>query len=314
MTSQTNNDQTIKFFAQNNYFGLQKADVFFLIQEMVPAINRQGKMILDAKDHLFMNPNGHGGSLKALWDSSAISDMQNRSIETIFYFQVDNVLTKICDPVYIGYHVSGGSEMSNKVVRKLSAEEKMGILCMINNRLGLVEYSDLSDEDMHATDENGDLKFWAGNIATHILEAAFVIRENDGGFHLPYHIAEKSIPYVDSEGSLIRPDEKNGLKFETFVFDALPDATRSVSIEVDRAKEFSALKNKEGTNSPLTVKNDLTQTYAGWLEKAGHTLRKDQHGRILQNIEISPVLAQDAADLSAKDYKFDTEADDIYLE
>jgi UDP-N-acetylglucosamine/UDP-N-acetylgalactosamine diphosphorylase len=310
MTSQTNNDQTKEFFEQNNYFGLRKADVFFLMQEMVPAIDRHGKLILDQMDHLFMNPNGHGGSLKALWDSGAISDMQDRGIETIFYFQVDNVLTKICDPVYIGYHVSCRSEMSNKVVRKLNAEEKMGILCMINDRFGLVEYSDISDEDMHATDKNGNLKFWTGNIATHIMELSFVIRENYGGFHLPYHIAEKSIPYLSEDRRLIHPEEKNGLKFETFVFDALPDAERTVSIEVDRSKEFSVLKNKEGTNSPATVKRDLIYAYTSWLEQAGYVLKKD----VPQRIEISPLLALSSDDLQYKNLNINPDADEIYLD
>jgi UDP-N-acetylglucosamine/UDP-N-acetylgalactosamine diphosphorylase len=95
MTSQTNNDQTVQFFKENKFFDLETTDIFFIIQDMIPAIDRKGRLILDAPDHLFMNPNGHGGSLKALWKSGAIADMKRRGIENIFYFQVDNVLTKI---------------------------------------------------------------------------------------------------------------------------------------------------------------------------------------------------------------------------
>ena len=118
MTSLTNNEQTITFFKKNNYFGYHKDHVIFFIQQMIPAIDRQGKLILDQADHIFMNPNGHGGSIKALSESGALSNMKKRGIEHLFYFQVDNVLTRICDPVYIGYHVLAGSEMSCKVVRK----------------------------------------------------------------------------------------------------------------------------------------------------------------------------------------------------
>jgi UDP-N-acetylglucosamine/UDP-N-acetylgalactosamine diphosphorylase len=313
MTSQTNNEETQQFFKKNDYFGINPGDVFFLVQQMVPAIDRNGKLILDAPDHLFMNPNGHGGSLKALWDSGAIDDMQQRGIRTVFYFQVDNVLTKICDPVYIGYHVLQNSEMSNKVVRKLYPEEKMGVLCLLNGQLGLMEYSDLSESDMYAKDKNGEIKFWAGNIATHVLEVSFIKRENEGGFHLPYHVAEKSIHYVDETGNLIQPEEKNGLKFETFVFDALPDAQNKVSIEVERRKEFSALKNKEGENSPETVKMDLNETYGRWLEKAGYKIKRNKQGKVLQNIEISPLFALNAEDLKDKSLDFDIEADEIYI-
>jgi UDP-N-acetylglucosamine/UDP-N-acetylgalactosamine diphosphorylase len=314
MTSQTNNEETQQFFKKNEYFGLNPQDVFFLIQQMVPAIDRNGKLILDAPHHLFMNPNGHGGSLKALWDSGAIDDMKKRGIRTVFYFQVDNVLTKICDPLYIGYHILHDSDMSNKVVRKKYPEEKMGVLCLINGKMGLMEYSDLSESDMFATDKNGELKYWAGNIATHMLEVDFIEKENEGGFHLPYHIAEKSVPYVNDDGDVVHPDKKNGLKFETFVFDALPDAGKTVSIEVERHKEFSALKNSEGENSPQTVRNDLNGTYATWLETAGYKIKRDKNGEVIQDIEISPLCALSSEDLKGKKLDFDANAEEIYIE
>jgi UDP-N-acetylglucosamine/UDP-N-acetylgalactosamine diphosphorylase len=313
MTSQTNHESTADFFKTNGYFGYEAQIVFFLVQDMIPAIDRQGRLILDARDHIFMNPNGHGGSLKALWESGAIGDMKNKNIETIFYFQVDNVLTKICDPIYVGYHVLAKSDMSNKVVRKRYPEEKMGILCKIEGKLGLVEYSDLSKQDMYAKKEDGSLKYWAGNIATHLIAVDFVVRENISGFNLPYHIAEKSIPYIDDEGNLTQAEEKNGIKFETFVFDALLDTKNSVSIEVDRKSEFSPLKNKEGENSPQTVQRDLKNTYGAWLEKAGYGVPRNRDGNVAINIEISPLFALDEEELRGKSFDFDEQATELYL-
>jgi UDP-N-acetylglucosamine/UDP-N-acetylgalactosamine diphosphorylase len=313
MTSETNHGATVAFFEEQDYFGYSAADIMFFRQEMIPAIDRSGKLILDAPDHIFTNPNGHGGSLKALWENGAIGDMHERGIEHIFYFQVDNVLTRICDPVYAGYHISGGSEMSNKVVRKKSPEEKMGVLCKINGRLGLIEYSDISEEDMHATYPDGSLKFWAGNIATHMLSVDFVERENKEGFRLPYHIAEKSIPYIDDEGRRIKPQEKNGIKFESFVFDALQDAEKSVSIEIVRGEEFSPLKNREGDNSPETVRRALNNTYGRWLTDAGYDLPRDASGNYLADIEISPLVALQAADLKKQDIEIDPEQDTVYV-
>ncbi|TFH00733.1 MAG: UDPGP type 1 family protein, partial [Calditrichales bacterium] len=252
MTSQTNNEQTEQFFKKNNYFGLQPAEVHFFIQEMVPAIDRQGKLILDRPDHIFMNPNGHGGSIKALDSSGALRTMKKQGIEYIFYFQVDNVLTRICDPVYIGYHVLDNSEMSCKVVRKKYPEEKMGVVCRIGEKLHLVEYSDLGEKEMYATNPDGSPKFWVGSIAMHLFNRTFLERENEGGFKLPYHLAEKNISYLDEAGKLIKPEEKNGIKFETFVFDALSDARTAMCLEIVREEEFSPLKNKEGENSPET--------------------------------------------------------------
>jgi len=313
MTSQTNYQQTTDFYKEKDYFGYDQADVFFLIQEMIPAIDRQGKLILDAKDHIFMNPNGHGGSLKALWKSGAITDMKQRGIDTLFYFQVDNVLNPLCDPAYLGYHIREKSEMSNKVVRKKYAGEKMGVLCKIDGKLGLVEYSDFDEELKNATYPDGSLQFWAGNIATHIFSLDFIERENQGGFKLPYHLAEKSIPYIDEDGNLIKPDDKNGIKFESFVFDALLDVNKSVSIELKREKEFSPLKNNEGENSPQTVHDDLNNTWAGWLEQAGFDLGRDKDGKLTRNVEISPLFALNADEVQLKKDQIHIPDGDVYL-
>jgi len=163
MTSVTNNKETIRSFQKHNHFGYNPENIFVFIQEMVPAIDRQGKMILDQPDHIFMSPNGHGGTIKALSDSGALSDMEERGVEHLFYFQVDNVLTRICDPIYLGYHVLGDSEMSCKVVHKKYAGEKIGVLCLIDGHLHLIEYSDLSEKDMNATNKDGSMKLWAGS-------------------------------------------------------------------------------------------------------------------------------------------------------
>lgn len=314
MTSETNHQQTIDFFNQNNFFGLQKDTVFFFKQEMIPALDKNGKLILDAKDHIFTNPNGHGGSLSALWKSGSIAKMKSMGIEYIFYFQVDNSLIKMCDPTFIGYHIAEKSEMSCKVLRKKYPEEKMGVICKINGKTGLTEYSDLSETDMYATNPDGSLKFWAGSIAIHVLNVSFVEKENKDGFKLPYHIANKAISYLDNSGKLIEPDEKNGIKFETFVFDALLDTEKSISIEVERSDEFSPLKNSEGENSPVTVKQDLNNMYGRWLEKAGMKIPKDADNNSKYNIEISPLFALTESDLKNKQLQMKEIKSDLYLE
>ena len=313
MTSVTNNKQTIHGFQKNNYFGYDPENVFVFVQEMIPAVDHQGKLILDERNHIFMNPNGHGGTVKALSDSGALGDMRGRGIDHLFYFQVDNVLTQICDPVYLGYHILGNSEMSSKVVHKNYPEEKMGVLCMIGNRLHLIEYSDLSDEDMHAKSKDGSLKLWAGNIATHVFDRKFLERENQGGFKLPYHIAEKSIPFINMQGKKVQPDNKNGIKFETFIFDALVDAKQTVCLEIEREKEFSPLKNSEGENSPETVKRDLNKNYARWLNNAGYQIPVDDKGVPEIDIEISPFVSLNGENLKEMELKITGKEKSLYI-
>lgn len=314
MTSETNHDETVKFFKKNNYFGYNESNISFFTQAMIPAINMDGKFILDSKNHIFTNPNGHGGSLSALWNSSSIEKLQTKGIEYLFYFQVDNVLTQICDPTYLGYHVKYKSEMSNKVVRKAYPEEKMGVICKVNGKTGLVEYSDLPENEMKAINSDGTLKYWAGNIATHIFDLSFIVKENQGGFKLPYHLARKAIPFVDNSGNTIKPQNINGIKFESFVFDALLDTEKSISIEVERDQEFSPLKNKEGLDSPVTVKRDLNNLYGHWLEDSGIQIPKDAEGHVDVDIEISPLYALNKMDIKNKNISINKVSQELYLD
>ncbi|MFO7890609.1 MAG: UDPGP type 1 family protein [bacterium] len=300
MTSETNDEATKQFFKRNNYFGFNKNDIFFLKQKMLPALDEKGRFILDKKDHIFESPNGHGGSLLALFESGALDDMDKRGVKHISYFQVDNVLTTIIDPIFLGYHVLQQAEMSSKMVRKKTPEEKVGVFGRVDDKLKVIEYSDMSNEDQHARDENGNLKYSGGNIALHIINVDFVREEVEDGFKLPYHIAHKKIPFLDDNGQTQVPDSPNGYKFETFVFDALQDTTSSVIMEVARDKEFSPVKNKKGLSSPETAKQDMTNFFGSWLEKAGNTVPRDENGDVKGFIEISPFYARNLEEFLQK--------------
>jgi UDP-N-acetylglucosamine/UDP-N-acetylgalactosamine diphosphorylase len=185
------------------------------------------------------------------------------------------------------------------VVRKLGPEEKMGVIARIDGRTGVVEYSDLPDELARQRDDEGELAYWAGSIAVHCIEVAFVRDLTEGGLRLPYHRAVKKVPHVDDEGRAVEPDQPNAVKFETFLFDALPSASRTVSVEVRREDEFSPIKNAEGADSPATARRDLNRKAARWLEAAGAAVARDADGEP-PDIEIDPRLALDAGELAER--------------
>ncbi|MCK5145570.1 UDPGP type 1 family protein [bacterium] len=294
MTSHANDAETRIFFKKYNYFGLDQEDVFFFAQRMIPALDDQGRLILDRPDHVFVNPNGHGGALLALKESGALADMQRRGIDVLSYFQVDNVLIKPIDPLFIGYHSLAGAEMSSKMLIKRDPWEKVGVFGRINDQLSVVEYSDLSDEDKCAKAEDDSLKYGAGSIAIHLLQRDFINKLTVAGLRLPYHLAHKKIPFVDEAGEQQVPESPNGYKFETFVFDALKETSASVILEISREEEFSPLKNQAGDDSIITARRDLVAQYGAWIEDAGVALPRNADGRINLNIEISPLFADDA--------------------
>ena len=300
MTSSENHLATCRFLKDHAYFGFPEEDILCFQQGTLPAVDPNGRIILESKGNIFLSPDGHGGTLRALKVSGTLEDMVSRGIEEISYFQVDNVLVKVLDPVFVGYHCREHADMSSKVVSKAYPEEKVGVIGMRNGRLGVIEYSDLGKEDMYARTADGSLKYWAGSIAIHILRVGFVDELTRHGIKLPFHRAEKKVPYVDQSGTTRTPDTPNGIKFESFLFDALEYARRSVTMEVIRSEEFSPVKNATGVDSPETARRDLSELHASWLEQAGIRVPRNNDRTLAVRIEISPRFALDSHDLAAR--------------
>jgi UDP-N-acetylglucosamine/UDP-N-acetylgalactosamine diphosphorylase len=302
LTSQINNDATVAAFEANDYFGLSKDSVHFIVQGLVPAVDREGKILMAAKGKIAMTPDGHGGSLRALVRSGAVETMKSLGVDIVSYFQVDNPIVQCIDPAFIGFHVLGESELSSKMVPKAYPLEKVGHFCEQDGTMLVVEYSDMPDAMQEETNEDGSIRFKAGSVAIHVFDRDFIERAggSGAGMKLPFHRADKKIPYVDAAGVSIQPDAPNGVKFEMFVFDALPMAKNPVIIEAARADDFSPVKNAEGVDSPQSCKEDQLRMFARWLQAAGERVETDETGLPLINFEISPRFAADEADFMAR--------------
>jgi len=294
------------FFKTNDFFGLDAQNVHFFDQEMLPTLTVDGKLILKDKTHLFVNPNGHGGCLKALSDSGLLKKLLAEGYSDLFYCQIDNPLVKIMDPVFVGYHKTEDSEISTKIVRRTSCEEKVGIFVAENGKAEVIEYSDLDVDNRCILDSNGRIRDWAGNTAIHMISLAFLQRLNRSGFTLPYHHAVKLLDSFGAQGEIA---QIKGWKFETFIFDVVPLAKKTCCMEISREEEFAPLKNKQGADSPETVRNTLSGRYKSWLNEAGIDVAPQMR------VEISPLFASSKEELRGKIKGIKIGGDkDIYLE
>jgi UDP-N-acetylglucosamine/UDP-N-acetylgalactosamine diphosphorylase len=300
MTSLINDEMTRNFFEENHFFGLNTDNVSFFTQGVLPVIDLHGRLLMDSKSSIVTSPNGHGGTLLALKERGILSNMNNRGIKHIFYHQVDNILIKIADPVYLGYHISAGAKMSPKVVQKTDPEEKVGIVGIRDGHLDTIEYSELSDEEKHALNPDGTLKFGMGSPAIYLLDVDFVEKINESHFVLPYHKAVKKVPSIDGDGCEMKPTENNAAKFEMFIFDALKHTEKSIIMEVVREDEFSPVKNAKGEDSPDTAKQSMVNMFGRWLEASGIEIPTDGTGNVIGTIEISPLYALDSEELKEK--------------
>lgn len=295
MTSHANHEQTENFFVEHKYFGMDRGRVHFFRQGRMPAVDFGGKIILESKSSIALSPDGHGGSLRALHRSGALDLMQKEGVDVLSYFQVDNPLVRCVDPDFIGFHLQSGSEMSSKTVPKVGPEEKVGHFCLQNGHVCVIEYSDMSAALQQETNPDGSLRFGSGSIGIHVIDREFARRMAAGGegVSMPFHRADKKIPTIDVSGASVRPEKPNGVKFELFVFDALPFARNSIVVETARADDFSPVKNATGVDSAQTCREDQLRQFARWLKAAGVNVPTDATGLPAQPIEVSPLFGYD---------------------
>ena len=300
MTSLLNREATVTFFERNKYFGLEPEQVFFFTQGTMPAIGYDGKLLLGARNSLALSPDGHGGTLLALRKSGALERMEREHTDIISYFQVDNPLVKMCDPLFIGLHELEHSDMSAIMLAKTGPREKLGNFCVSGGRLHIIEYSDLPDELAEKRNQDGSLAFVAGSPAIHMISRRFVADLTaEGVLKLPWHRADKKIPTVDASGNPVKPDAPNGVKLESFIFDALPLAKRTMILEGDRKEVFAPTKNATGVDSAESCRQMLIDRDARRLESAGVAVPRKSDGSVDAKIEISPAAVLDDEDAAA---------------
>ncbi len=316
MTSPLNHRTTCEIFESNGYYGLAESDVCIFQQGTLPNFAFDGKILLADKSSIASSPDGHGGSLKALYDSGALADMKARGIEYITYWQVDNPLINIFDPLFVGMHAIDNAQMSSKAVVKSGPTEKVGNFCLVDGKVTVIEYIDLPDAQAHKQNPDGSLVFELGSIGIHIISTEFVEKLNSRGFALPIHRAVKKIPHIDTTGNNVELAEPNGVKLETFVFDALPLASNSVILQTIRSEEFAPVKNATGQDSADVTRRMMLDRAAGWLESAGLSVPRKADGSVDCAIEIAPNFAISPEDVKANKDRIPTitAGDELYLQ
>ena len=246
MTSEVNHDETVDFFKEENYFDYPADKIHFYIQDKEPVCGLDGKIFLSEKHRVAFSPNGNGGWYSSLVNSGLRSVLEKEGIEWLNIFSVDNVLQRICDPVFIGATLLEGSLCGAKVVSKTCPEEKVGVLCNLDGKPDIIEYYELPEEIASQRDESGKLVYPYGVILNYLFNVDLL--NSTITKKLPYHLAKKKVAHICA-GELVEPNEPNAYKFETLVVDMVKLMGNCLAVEVDREKEFAPVKNPTGVDS-----------------------------------------------------------------
>ena len=252
MTSKENNQKTVEFFKEHNYFDYPNVE--FFIQEVLPMVSdKDGKVIINEDGMIKMAANGHGGIYESLVNNKITDEMKKNGNEWVFIGGIDNCLLNMVDPILMGLTIDKGLPLASKSVLKSSPEEKAGVFCRRNGRPSIIEYTEITDDMARAT-KDGELLYGEANILSHLFKIDFIEKISDK--KLPYHIAHKKTNYIDEDGNVVRPNTPNAYKFESFLFDAFMEADDMIVLRVKRENEFAPVKNSDeaGVDCPKTAR------------------------------------------------------------
>lgn len=347
MTSGPTRADTEAFFQKQNYFGLNKQNIIFFEQgefvvhgggmcvswiaqvscrlslwmvklswkiwtkSVLPLMGMEESMLHCAPVVFWMTcPNVAFSTCTHTVSTTASVSILFTSLDTknsrlIFYG-----LVRVADPIFLGFCISKGAKCGAKVVRKVEPAEPVGVVCKVNGKYGVVEYSEISKEDSEKKRQDGTLSYDAANIANHYYSLDFLKQVCTREFEqkLDYHVAHKKIKHIDpATNQMVAPSKPNGVKMELFIFDIFPflDAKSFFVLSVPRSAEFSPLKNAPGAGAgcPETSRRDIFAQSVRFLKALGCEVKASGAGveKIVDKeypiFEISPLVSYDGESL-----------------
>lgn len=252
MTSEENNNQTIQFFALNNFFGYPKERITFFKQNKLPLINTNGKLILQETYLIKEASNGNGNVFNSMEKNHIIEKLKNTGIKWVCFGGVDNVLLKNIDPLFLGLTLVNNMEIGSKSIFKKEPLEKTAVYCKKNGKPSILDYDDITLELSESKILNTNTYLYReANMLSHIMSLNAI--EKVKNIELKYHRAYKKNAFVNFEGVKQVPDKPNTFKFENFIFDAFSYFDDMLLLRVNENDEFAPIKDFTGIYNPDTA-------------------------------------------------------------
>ena len=247
MTSGKTDSETRAFLKEHAYFGYPEEEVRFFLQDMAPATDFSGNILLEERGRLALSPNGNGGCFSSLKRAGLWEEAKKRGVEWFNVFAVDNVLQRIADPVFVGATVLSNANCGAKFVKKCEPHERVGVLCLRGGVPDVVEYYDLPEEMANFRDERGELVYSFGVILNYLFKREAL--ESIERSTIPVHLAKKKVPYLNEAGEKVVPETENAYKYETLAVDIVRLMGSCLPFEAVREHEFAPIKNATGADS-----------------------------------------------------------------
>lgn len=269
MTGEATHKLITDFFERKAFFGLRREQVLFFQQGIMPCFAPDGRVLMETHGRIATSPDGNAGIYSALRRTGVLDNLKAAGVRWVQAFSVDNVLVRVADPVWYGYCEDVGADVVVKTVPKRIWSEAVGVVTLRGGAPGVIEYSEIGDERAQEQNLSGTLKYDAANICLQAYSLDFLCGPAQE-YKTLWHIAKKDIPTSDGKVP--------GIKLEGFIFDVFEVAKCFRLLQVDRAAEFSAIKNASDSgkpDTPQTALSSLSRLHRRWLRAAGVKVPED---------------------------------------
>lgn len=248
MTSTNNYFDTISFFEQNNFFEYGRNNIIFFVQDNMPIVDTNGKLVLSEIYKVNLASNGNGNLFSALKKSNLIKDMEQKKLQWLFVGGIDNVLLDPLDPIFIGYTINSKCEIGSKTLFKENPADISWIFARKNKKPAIADCENFTKEISKLTDSKGKYLYREKNMLAHIFSLKAITKMANIKF--PYHRAFRKNAFVNFEGMKEVPEKPNVYKFEQFVFDSFSYFNNIALLRVNADEEFAPIKDFTSIYNP----------------------------------------------------------------
>ena len=252
MTSSSNHQATIDFFKQHHFFHYPEQSISFFVQEDLPIINTEGKLILEEIYKIKMASNGNGNLFHSLQKHHLLDDMKHKNIKWTFIGGVDNVLLNPVDPIFIGLTIASKNPVASKSLFKKNPDSRDWVFAKKYGRPAIVDCENFVSELSKIQDDTGTYLYRETNMLAHMFSVDALCKL--AASSLPYHRAFRKSAFVNYEGMKQVPEKPNIYKFEQFVFDAFSEFDMLTLLSVNPSEEFAPIKDFNGPYNPEVAK------------------------------------------------------------
>lgn len=206
MTSRLTHRTVVEHFESNAYFGLPVRDVFFFEQPVSAVVDDAGQLLPQSLGGDFAHaPGGTGQALRALAGSSGLERMRDRGVECLHVLGAENLLAKVCDPVFIGFCRDVEVDCACKVAERMDAAEDLELFCVRQSPVSTA-YADVEEaacglepgeapiELLHRRAQSGELSCF-GSINSVYMTVTYI--EEVLGRRIRAHMVSRPMPFLD---------------------------------------------------------------------------------------------------------------------